>query len=533
MARGSRHQKKDPIEEERNRRKKLKRVMSDEQHQPNKYLLDPLKVLQDSLLGQWAIDIDNFVKEGGPQHRQRKSSSAANCTLFRVPANMRELNMSAYSPKLVSIGPFYNNDGRFHAMEEHKMRYLLGILARFNEQGRVIVLDLFQEQENPLKKEYTNIEKLVLLMTSLEKETRKCYSESFDYFPSHEFVMMMLLDGCFVIELLRLYNKFFGYEEIQDPIFEARWMLPILQRDLFMLENQLPFFVLERLFKLTSLDEKETPLVELTLKFFDSLLPREMKLLKEKFSKMADKDHDHLLGLFRSSFTSTLKSKQEHPSSVSAGSSNNRNNGTKMTVITVDGETEVTPQEERRLVHAVTELLEAGVKFKKRTDWDLLDIAFVNGVFQIPPLIVDDYTIPFFLNMVAYEQCCPYRDPYFTDYVLFFDSLVNSPKDVEILHYEGIIEHVMGSDEVVANLFNKLCREVVYDVDGCYLSQHLKQVNRYTERKWNLWRAKLMHDYFNSPWAFISLMAAIILLWLTIAQTLFAFLSYFNPPKAT
>ncbi|OUZ99251.1 Protein of unknown function DUF247 [Macleaya cordata] len=134
--------------------------------------------------------------------------------------------------------------------------------------------------------------------------------------------------------------------------------------------------------------------------------------------------------------------------------------------------------------------------------------------------------------MVAYEQadCRPFRDPayfmekpYFTDYVLFLDSLVNSRKDVEILHSKGIIEHFMGSDEEVANIINKLCREVVYEADGCYLSQHLKKVNLYTKKKWNSWRATLMHDYFSSPWAILSLLAAIILLLLTIIQTIMSF----------
>nr|DAD23731.1 TPA_asm: hypothetical protein HUJ06_025194 [Nelumbo nucifera] len=185
--------------------------------------------------------------------------------------------------------------------------------------------------------------------------------------------------------------------------------------------------------------------------------------------------------------------------------------------------------EEKRLVRSVLELQEAGVKFKKREQHNLLEISFKGGIFEIPPLMVHDYTFPVFLNLVAYEQGCPQRDLYFTNYILFFDSIVSSPKDVEILHYEGIIDHVMGSDEEVANIFNKLCREVVYSADECYLSQYLKDVDCYTKTKWNTWRAKLMHDYFNSPWALLSVVAAIVLLLLTIAQTVFSVLSHFRP----
>ncbi|OUZ99250.1 Protein of unknown function DUF247 [Macleaya cordata] len=100
--------------------------------------------------------------------------------------------------------------------------------------------------------------------------------------------------------------------QVDDPIFEARWMLPMLQRDLFLLENQLPFFLLETLTSLGNDDDgySDPPLVVLTLKFFDSLLPRKKKyLLEMTYTKMLAEDegshvvHDHPLGLFRSSFT--------------------------------------------------------------------------------------------------------------------------------------------------------------------------------------------------------------------------------------
>lgn len=38
------------------------------------------------------------------------------------------------------------------------------------------------------------------------------------------------------------------------------------------------------------------------------------------------------------------------------------------------------------------------------------------------------------------------------------DSLINTPKDVALLKQADIIEHVLGSDEDVALLFNKLCK---------------------------------------------------------------------------
>jgi len=40
--------------------------------------------------------------------------------------------------------------------------------------------------------------------------------------------------------------------------------------------------------------------------------------------------------------------------------------------------------------------------------------------------------------------------------------------------------------------------------------------------------AKLKRDYFNSPWALISLLAAVALLLFTLAQTVFTVMPYFQ-----
>lgn len=44
-----------------------------------------------------------------------------------------------------------------------------------------------------------------------------------------------------------------------------------------------------------------------------------------------------------------------------------------------------------------------------------------------------------------------------------------------------------------------------------------------------MWRANLIHTYFRSPWAFLSLAAAIFLLALTVLQTLYSILPCYKP----
>ncbi|MCI03795.1 UPF0481 protein, partial [Trifolium medium] len=176
-------------------------------------------------------------------------------------------------------------------------------------------------------------------------------------------------------------------------------------------------------------------------------------------------------------------------------------------------------------------LKEAGIKFRKRKTDRFWDIKFKDGILRLPRLLIHDGTKSLFLNLIAFEQCHLDCSNDITSYVIFMDNLINSPEDVGYLHYRGIIEHWLGSDDEVADLFNRLCQEVVFDINNSYLSPLSESVNRYYNHRWNTWCASLRHNYFNNPWAIISFVAAVVLLLLTFAQTYYSVYGYYRPAQ--
>jgi hypothetical protein len=60
-----------------------------------------------------------------------------------------------------------------------------------------------------------------------------------------------------------------------------------------------------------------------------------------------------------------------------------------------------------------------------------------------------------------------------------------------------------------------------------------RQVNGYFRQPWNMWRANLIHTYFRSPWAFLSLAAAVFLLVMTIMQTVYTVMPYYRPADSS
>ncbi|KAK9097332.1 hypothetical protein Sjap_022829 [Stephania japonica] len=453
---------------------------------------------------EWVISI----REKVDQARQDEAAGTwAKLCIYRIPKSLRgEDDDKAYVPQIVSLGPYHHGKKRLRDMERHKYRSLHQVLKRCNHDVKLYL--------NSIKE--------------LEEKTRACYEGPIGM-DSNEFVEMLVIDGCFILELFRGVAAGFkqlGYSH-NDPVFAMRGFMHSIQRDMIMLENQLPLFILERLMGLQVGDPDQKGLVaKLVLRFFDPLVPSDEPLVRKSdrnklecsmgqhanFDPLDDRSGLHFVDVFRRSL---LRSGPQPTPRIWL---KRRSNAVR-----------VADKRRQQLIHCVTELKEAGIKFRRRNTDRFWDIKFENGVLQIPRILIHDGTKSLFLNLIAFEQCHLDCTNDITSYVIFMDNLINSPEDVCYLHYCGIIEHWLGSDGEVADLFNRLCQEVVFDMNESYLSQLSAQVNRYYNHRWNAWRASLKHNYFNNPWAIISFVAAVVLLLLTLAQTFYSVYGYYNP----
>ncbi|XP_078169223.1 uncharacterized protein LOC144563615 [Carex rostrata] len=184
------------------------------------------------------------------------------------------------------------------------------------------------------------------------------------------------------------------------------------------------------------------------------------------------------------------------------------------------------------VIPSATELKEAGLKFTPKCNpKHMLDISFEYGILKIPRVTITDFTKPIFTNLLAFEQSKYGKENLpFGRFLSFLDNLVNTPNDVKILQECGIIENWLGSEEELANFINQVT-EGNFLESNHYLVELYTEVNRYAESSWHRNRAKLIRDYFSSPWATMSVVAAFILLVLTLVQSFFAVFAYVLPPK--
>ncbi|KAL3641195.1 hypothetical protein CASFOL_016163 [Castilleja foliolosa] len=418
-----------------------------------------------------SVQIDNILLE--------LPSSPSNPTIFRVDDDLRYGNEKLYDPKILSIGPFHHRKDHLQKFQHHKLMYLKCLMKRRKE---------------------STVDKYVVALRSVEQKARICYSGPVELSPD-ELIEMLILDGVFIIELIRKY-ALDELREKDDTIFQYEQIIGQLRHDLMLVENQIPFFVIEQLFAMTKTGNPYDEIFYLVRLFIDDISPWPEPM--EFLGKISTKNVDHLLGLVYKIWCYSF-----------AKMTSNRPIKTKEEKITT--------------INSTTELQESGVKFEKYSESNCLDINFVSGVLKIPGFSISDETETILRNLIAYEHFFIDNHPkYVTDYAFFLHCLVNSSRDVEILRRRGILTNLLGDDEMVYHMFNRLGRNILMSPDFCYADVYEK-VRGHCGHRTNRWVAILRRDYFNSPWSFLKFFAALLVLLFTFTQTLFGVLSYVKP----
>ncbi|CAN1231415.1 UPF0481 protein At3g47200 [Linum perenne] len=300
-----------------------------------------------------------------------------------------------------------------------------------------------------------------------------------------------------------------------DPIFTSAWMILTLQRDLLLLENQIPFFVLEMLFMITvkrsAIGPSMPPLSELALVFFKSAL----NVDNGTTGGSSNWSCHHLLDLtYKAYFCPSLGS-------------------TKLRVPNWDFETSARNTKKKSkskswdLIRSAKELETSGINFKKSTaNKHLFDMEFKDGNFKIPPLRVHDSTDSLLRNLMAYEQFSHGSGQFMTSYVMLMDRLIDTKEDVQILERGGIIENELGDADNVSKLFNEMCKEIVFK--EFYYDELCEEVNDYCRKWWERSKAYLKSVYLKNIWTIVSLVIAGWVLAATTIQTVYSVLSYYK-----
>jgi len=425
-----------------------------------------------------------------------ESAGKESCCIFRVPESFVALNPKAYKPKVVSIGPYHYGEKHLQMIQQHKPR----------------LLQLFLDEA---KKKDVEENVLVKAVVDLEDKIRKSYSEELK--TGHDLMFMMVLDGCFILMVFLIMSG--NIELSEDPIFSIPWLLSSIQSDLLLLENQVPFFVLQTLYVGSKIGVS-SDLNRIAFHFFKNPIDKEGSYWEKHRNYKAK----HLLDLIRETF---LPNTSESDKASSPHVQVQLHEGKSGNVPSVDSK--AVP-----LILSAKRLRLQGIKFRLRRSKEdsILNVRLKKNKLQIPQLRFDGFISSFFLNCVAFEQFYTDSSNEITSYIVFMGCLLNNEEDVTFLRNDKlIIENHFGSNNEVSEFFKTISKDVVFEVDTSYLNNVFKGVNEYTKKWYNgLW-AGFRHTHFESPWTFLSSCAVLFVILLTMLQSTVAILSYLNDKK--
>ncbi|XP_075646618.1 UPF0481 protein At3g47200-like [Castanea sativa] len=436
------------------------------------------------------------------------------CCIYKVPNKLREVKEEAYTPKLISIGPVHhvhnkkehdnNNKGQDNKREQDHKKEL--------ENTESLKLRYFKEFFGHTTRK--DVKEFARIIEKREKDIRHCYADEISWPKKVDFVTMILVDSVFIIELFLRTDARQEYEK-DDYILSKPWLEEGIKHDLILLENQLPFFILEELHHHIECSPGiRKSFIDFSCNYF---LPNDnCKNIPEV------KDIKHFTDLQRYFYYSPkLKSSDR----------------------TIEH------------LHSATKLDTAGLNFKKwklksSEDRRLLDIHIkkpnlseicprficswllhclhflkffrclkcMQTSLVIPQFVINHGTEHIFRNIMALEQCHYPKEAYICNYIVLLDFLINTRDDAELLVDKKIIVHSLGSSKEVAKMVNKLGKEIV-EKNSCYHDLAV-ELNKHYKNWWNKNIASLKAVYFRDIWRGTATFVGIIVLLVTIGNFL-------------
>ncbi|KAL0415390.1 UNVERIFIED_CONTAM: hypothetical protein Slati_3370900 [Sesamum latifolium] len=481
-------------------------------------------------------------------------------TIFAVPKTLFISDPNSYTPQEVAIGPYHHLRAELYDMETYK------VAAAKRNQGELRNLKLHE---------------IVAHLSELELKIRACYHRPVS-FGSEALAWMMAVDVSFLFEFFEVCGVRKGKILTKVPSRLAH-MISIsghktthynaILRDIMMLENQIPLFVIKLLlkFQLSSPDEV----------LFDTLME-----LSEKVSpfKMADaarrkievKDCAHLLDfLYRFIVPLPIKSDALPASDAADIDLHDEEEGGDQQE---DHEKSKSPFSEPshlrqllselwrnlsrlsvRPMRLIKRIIFSGpVKVFVKLPWGILSrIPVINLLKETVervfgssnrirrrkatsknrassskqvytagrdqnPLDVNSEAV--LRNLVAYEACSASGPLFLTRYVELMNGIIDTDSDARFLCRREIIINHLKSEKEVAELWNGMSKSIrLTKVPP--LDDLIGEVNKYYKGRWKVKLGRFMKKYVFASWRILTFLATVLLLMLMSLQ---AFCQVYN-----
>ncbi|KAJ1269598.1 hypothetical protein BS78_07G224000 [Paspalum vaginatum] len=384
--------------------------------------------------------------------------------MHRYPASFRGLMSKDdryFVPRCVAIGPYHHGAAHLQRAEEMK-------------RAAAYFLCCDCEASNH------SAEEMYAKILSVAGDARSCYDDDLPQLQEADFATMMFLDGCFLLQFIIHRTAITAQRQRSCLKWWFRANLESIHRDMFLLENQVPWPVLDALMALIPAPVGE--FIADRARTFDAW-QGVGKNASPPFVLNEESGYkpSHLLDLLRY-YQSGLWKKV--PASDRKSS---------RALATIPSGITSLPQ-----CSSAIELAEIGVQLTSNRTAKFREMGLRRGLFFcklfLAPLVMDDQNACWLLNMLALEVSsrAAYEDNPVRSYILLITMLMNREEDVHQLRAKRIL-HGSFSDQRTLIFVKNLAEVTNYTKDHTLL---LLDLEVYRRKRW-MWVALHKFTYNN------------------------------------
>ena len=489
--------------------------------------------------------------------------------IYTVPKTLMSSHPDFYTPHQLPLGPYHYWRPDLSEMESYKLSAVKKLQNQFQSD---------------------NFQNLVEKLVKLEPKIRACYHNYLNL-NAETLAWMMALDASFLLEFLQIYSV--KENEVLWTISSRMTHLLdyskrksahyVILRDIVMMENQIPLFVLRKVLKflLMSAESADDMLISMLLglckelspfkmvelektkvlehshlldSLYDIMVPREEELpieitiedVEENRSETVQENEGsgidmNLVKSFLSELWNTASELNIGPMRFlkNASASMTSKLGFSWTILSkllnlsssnygIEPENEsarnnqqLPPLVEEIAIPSVTQLSNTGVRFLP-TKGNISTINFdtEKAAFYIPMISLDANSEFIFRNLVAYEISHASGPMIFARYIELMNGIIDTEEDVRLLRERGIIFNHLKSDQEVANLWNGMSKcKSMRLTKAPFLDNVIEDVNKYYNSRWKVKIRKFMKHTVFCSWQFLTVLASILLLLLMAVES--------------
>jgi hypothetical protein len=364
---------------------------------------DPKMVYAMDTSSETLVPIHELVRSS--TERLEADFSRIETKIHRFPRDLRSIGDRYIVPSFVALGPYHHGLPHLQEAEEVKHAATHYFCAKLGK----------------------SVEHVYGKILSIAGTARGCYADdAVACFSNAEFAAMMFLDGCFL-----LWYAFCCHE---PALLYNRMTLstgPCMLRDIFLLENQLPWLVLEVLTENEAID-----IFERFISDYAGLSNIERTSKTGLF--LGETKPPHLLGLLRCGQISGMTT--EDTSYVATTWA---------------------------MASSAIELAEMGIHLKASNKTCFADMSIekrlIFGELSLTPLFLNDVNACWLVNMAAFEACTSTSSPsdgfVISSYLSFLAMLMDKEEDVHQLRAKHLLRSFLSNQEMV-DFFKGLARHL-------------------------------------------------------------------------